>query len=497
MWPRSLRNRLLLLIITTVVIPILVAGYLMTVSAETTVMEEKRAKLFGAAKMLDRHLVGTFDDVLARQGQLDAAKETKVATLNRELQAYTDLVAEAYPGIGVGYYVKDLDVQATYGPSRLYAKQVGLAIGPDHEGRIVMATGEPRVQVGELMRGPIMNAMLPIIRSGQVIGYIYANELLSAVEAQSGVMKRQMYLIIVMGLLVGVSGIFFLVNNLTSDIKKITDGITNLKVDLTNRIPKLGGEMGEIATALNDMSQGLIGIKQLEEQVQHVERLTLVGEVAAGLAHDIRNPLMAIRGFAQLLQENSEHKEQLEYAEIIAKETERMDKLIEQLLTFARPSSTTVDLVDVNAVLDSTILLINTKATLGQIEILREGEADLPLVLADAEQLRQVLLNILINAIQAITSGDGQIFINVHYDAQEEMVYVCVRDTGVGIPPENMAKIFNPFFTTKPQGTGLGLAVAHRLIESWGGKIVARPLPEGGSEFMVVLPSAEGDDDNE
>jgi two-component system sensor histidine kinase HydH len=496
MWPRSLRNRLLLLMIAVVALPTLVSGYLMAVSAEAALMEEKQEKLFGAARMLERHLDGTFDDILARQGCLDAAKDIKVAALNRELQPYTDLVADVYPGIGVGYYVKDLDIQATYGPSRFYAKQVGLAIGPEHQGRIVMATGEPRVQVGELMRGPIMNAMLPIIRNGQVVGYIYANELTAAVEEQSGMMKRQMYFIMVLGLLVGVSGIFFLVNKLTLDIKKITDGLTNLKLDLTNRIPKLDGEMGEIAATINDMSQELLGIKQLEEQVQYVERLTLVGEVAAGLAHDIRNPLMAIRGFAQLLQENSADKEQAEYAAIIVKETKRMDKLIEQLLTFARPAKGEIALVDINQVLDSTLLLINTKATLGQIEIIREGSADLPLVRADGEQLRQVLLNILINSVQAITTGEGRIFINAYYEQEAEMVHICIQDTGIGIPPENLDKIFNPFFTTKPQGTGLGLAVAHRLVESWDGKIIAESLPEGGSLFTVVLTCAKGVSDN-
>lgn len=496
MWPRSLRNRLLLLMIAVVALPTLVSGYLMAVSAEAALMEEKQEKLFGAARMLEHHLDGTFDDILAKQGCLDAAKDIKVAALNRQLQPFTDLVANAYPGIGVGYYVKDLDVQATYGPSHLYAKQVGLAIGPEHQGRIVMATGEPRVQVGELMRGPIMNAMLPIIRNGEVIGYIYANELTAAIEEQSGMMKRQMYFIMVLGLFVGVVGIFFLVNNLTLDIKKITDGLTNLKLDLTNRIPKLDGEMGEIAASINDMSQELLGIKQLEDQVQYVERLTLVGEVAAGLAHDIRNPLMAIRGFAQLLQENSADKEQTEYAAIIVKETKRMDKLIEQLLTFARPAKGEIALVDINQVLDSTLLLINTKATLGQIEILREGSADLPPVRADGEQLRQVLLNILINSVQAITTGEGRIFINAYYEQEAEMVHICIQDTGIGIPPENLNKIFNPFFTTKPQGTGLGLAVAHRLVESWDGKIIAESLPEGGSLFTVVLTCAKGASDN-
>lgn len=495
MWPRSLRNRLLLLIIAVVAIPTLVSGYLMTVSAESALIKEKQGKLFGAAKMLEQHLQGTFDDILLRQGALNATKKTKIQVLNHELQPYTDTVADAYPGIGVGYYVKDLDVQATYGPSRLYANQVGLAIGAEHEGRIVMATGKARVQVGDLMRGPIMNAMLPIIRNEQVIGYIYANELTSAVEAQSGLMKRQMYLILLIGLLVGMGGIFFQVNKLSVDIKKITDGLANLKIDLTNRIPKLSGEMGQIATAINEMSQELLEIKQLEEQAQHVERLTLVGEVTAGLAHDIRNPLMAIRGFAQLLYENSNQKEQAEYAAIIVKETDRMNRLIEQLLRFASPPKAEIDQVDVNEVLDSAILLVNTKATLGQIEILREVDTALPCVQADAEQLRQVLLNIILNAIQAITTGEGSILINTRYAETENMVHVSVTDTGTGIESDNLAKIFNPFFTTKPKGTGLGLSVAYRLVDSWGGKITVHSLPDCGSVFTIILPVTEGEKD--
>jgi len=477
--------------VLVIALPTLLSGYLMTMSAEAALMEEKKGKLFGAARMLERHLQGTFDDILIKHGALSADHHTKVMILNKELQPFTDVVAAAYPGMGVGYYVRDLDVQATYGPSAEYAWQVGRTIGPDHPGRQVMATGQARVQVGQLMRGPIMNAMLPVVRQGEVIGYIYANELTAAIEAQTWAMKRQMLVILIIGLMIGIGGSLYLVNNLTADIHKITTGLTNLEHDLNSQIPPMEGEIGQIAVAINKMSAELNRIKQVEEQVQRMERLTLVGEIAAGLAHEIRNPLMAIRGFTQLLMEGCIQPAEKEYAAIVVKETGRLNRLVEQLLKVARPTVAIIEPIAVSEVIDNVIPLVNTKATRENIEIVCDIPGDLPRVLADAEQLLQVLLNLLLNSIQAIQDGAGRIDITATYVPQEHMVHISVADTGMGITEEHMKKIFDPFFTTKPHGTGLGLPVAVRLVKGWGGKILVSSS-EKGSIFTVCLPAAEG-----
>lgn len=491
MWPRSLRGRLLILTVVAIALPIVATGYFMVVGAEKALVAEKQQKLFGAARMLDAYLVGTYDDILQRRGVQAADRQGSIAVLNSELAAYTDQVAAAYPGIGVGYYCRDLDAIITYGPSSIYADKVGLPIGPAHEGRLVMATGQPRVQEGDLVRGQIMNAMHPVVRDGKTIGYIWANELTADIQAQISAMTRQVYFTILLGLILGVAGVTYLVGWLATDIGRIKGGLMRLKSDLAHQLPRLGGEMGEISTAINDMARSLAAKKRLEDQVQRAERLALAGELAAGLAHEIRNPMMAVKGFAQLLKEDITPAEQAEYADIINRETARMNRLIEELLTFARPPATDVRSVDVNAVVADSLFLLEPKAVRNRVEISRDLAPGLPQVKVDSERLKQVLINILINAVQAVEKG-GEIRIATYYNPGDATVRISVTDTGVGIDPENIGKLFDPFFTTKDEGTGLGLSVAERLMESWGGKILVDSTFGRGSVFTLVLPALEG-----
>ncbi len=491
MWPKSLRGRLLILTVVIVALPIVASGYFMMLSAEQALVAEKQQKLFGAARMLDQYLAATYDDILARQGA-GVDRNERIAALNRALAAYTDQVAAAYPGIGVGYYSRDLDAIITYGPSNIYADKVGLPIGPAHEGRIVMASGQPRVQEGDLVRGQIMNAMHPIIRDGRVIGYIWANEFTADIQAQIGAMTKHVYISILLGLILGIAGIVYLVGRLATDIDHIKSSLIRLKNDLTHRMPRLGGEMGEIAAAIDDMAHSLAAKRQLEEQVQRAERLALAGELSAGLAHEIRNPMMAVKGFAQLLKEEITPDEQAEYTDIIIKETVRMNRLIEELLTFARPPASGIHAVDVNTVVADTLLLFEPKAARSGIGISRALAPGLPQVNVDSERLKQVIINVLINAGQAVGDG-GKIAVRTAFGPAGRSVRISIADSGVGIVPENLAKLFDPFFTTKDEGTGLGLSVAARLMESWGGKILVDSTLGRGSVFTLVLPAMEGD----
>jgi len=489
--PKSLHAKLQLFIILAVAVPTLVAGHLMIVQAEDALVAEKQNKLFGMARVLDQNLNGAYEDILTRHEARNASREEKITILNRELQEYTDEVAKAYPGSGVGYYNKELDAIITYGPSHIYADKVGLPISTGHEGRVVMDTGVPRVQEGDLVRGAIMNAMHPIVREGKVIGYIWANEFTSDIQDQIAGMKWHAYSNIIVGLLLGIAGVVFLINRFMADIDKIREGLLTLKSDLNYEMPMLNGEMGAISLAINEMAHGLMTQKKLEAQVQRAERLAGVGEVAAGLAHEIRNPLMAIRGFAQLVGEENDTKKKTEYLAIITQEVDRMNRLIEQLLYLARPQDTAVTLVDVNAVLESTLLLIETQTIRRHIGISLALDMSIPKVRVNAEQMKQVILNLIINALQAM-DGPGQITIDSHYDVGKDAVHVAIGDTGKGIDPSDIAKLFDPFFTTKDDGTGLGLSVAQRLMENWDGKILVESVLGQGSKFTLVFPAAKG-----
>lgn len=489
--PQSLRARLLLLIMLIVAVPVFLAGYFLTITAEKALLAEKERKLFGAATVLDKALIGNYQDILKKYDLTEGPKALQVAALNHELGKFTDQVASAYPGIGVGYYSKDLDAILTYGPSETYGETVGVAIGESHEGRVVMETGVPRVQEGLLVRGMIMNAMYPVIRDNQVIGYIWANEMTADIRQQIGTMTKKIFFLVLAGLLIGILGVAHVIDKIVADVDRIKAGLRTIRGNFPHTLPLMPGEIGEIATAINDLVIDLAEKKRLEEQVQHAERLAVAGEIAASLAHEIRNPLMAIKGFAQLLKETRDPAETEEYSEIIVKETDRMNRLIEQLLCLARPASSVEVPVDVTAVLDNTLQLIESRARRNHIEIQRSFERKIPPVIADCENLKQVFLNLLINAVQAMELG-GVMSASVVYKPAEKAVQITISDTGIGIHPEMIQRLFDPFFTTKENGTGLGLSVAQRFVRNWGGEITVDSTVGTGSTFSITLPEAGG-----
>lgn len=465
----------------------LASSFFITHRTEEALVWEKQQKLFGVTRILDRYLEGTYDDILNQKIANPLTREERIGILNRALSEYTDQIASAYPGIGVGYYSKELDAIITYGPSSLYANTVGQTINLEHQGRTVMETGEDLVQEGSLVRGNIMNAMHPILREGRAIGYIWANEFTEDIKAQVNEMQRSIYWASLTGLLLGLFGVGMIVDSLTKGINQIKTGVLHLQEDLDYRLPHMDGEMGEVSGVINSLAGELAARKKLEEQVQRAERLAAVGEIAAGLAHEVRNPLMSIRGFAQLLQEENPKGEQNAYLDIIVRETERMNRLIEKLLFYARPSANCLEEIDLNAVIANSLLLVDSQLRQRQIRILLRLSHEVPAVFANEEQLKQVLLNIFINALQAI-GEKGQIRVSSRYIRREKQVQVSVVDSGGGIPAENMERIFDPFFTTKEQGTGLGLSVAFRLMETWGGSVRAYSKTGQGSKFLLIFP---------
>ena len=491
--PKTLKSRLFLLLFIVAGIPIVLSGCSIAFTAIDAMVGEKQQKLFGAARMLDLHLSGSYDAILERRHARNLSREEKIAILNQELAGYTDMVAQAYPGIGVGYYSRELDAIITYGPSKTYADKVGLPISAAHEGRLVMETGVPRVQEGNLVRGPIMNAMHPVIRDQKVIGYIWANEFTVDIQAQLNSILWQIAGTILACLIIGSAGVILVVGRLAADVEKVTCGLRKIREDMSFRIDPPQGEVGEIAAAINDMAKSLEQKKRLEERVQRADRLALIGEMAAGLAHEIRNPLMAIKGFAQLQDENTTPQEHREYNEIITREVDRMNHLIEQLLYFSRPSADQQMPVQVNDVLKNTLLLVDMRSKFSSVAFEVQFAPALPEITANEEQLEQVLLNILINAMQAM-DNNGMIRIATRYRKDAQQVHVLITDSGPGIEPENLPKLFDPFFTTKETGTGLGLSVAHHLMSVWNGSIAVESTVGAGTTFTLIFPLIRSDE---
>jgi two-component system, sporulation sensor kinase E len=230
-------------------------------------------------------------------------------------------------------------------------------------------------------------------------------------------------------------------------------------------------------------------LRSLEEQVQRSDRLAMIGQIAAGTAHEIRNPLTSIKGFLQVLKQKFElHSWDKEkgYTEVMLTEINRINELVSEFLLLSKPKHVSYEETEVSKVLRGILPIINNEAILHKVHLQYEAAYHLPKVIADQELLKQVFLNICKNGIEAMVEG-GILTITEKLDVLERKVKIDIHDTGPGIPVFVIDKIFDPFFTTKDNGTGLGLSVCQRIIHDMGGNI--RVSSKGfGTTFTVSIP---------
>jgi signal transduction histidine kinase len=243
---------------------------------------------------------------------------------------------------------------------------------------------------------------------------------------------------------------------------------------------------------LHSQADLIIGI---EEQLRGAERLSALGEFSAVLAHEIRNPLGAIRGTAEILRDDySPGERKYEFLEILIKETDRLNRVVEDFLTLSRPLQVESETCDLVAELQDTLVLVSGEAAKRGVR-LDFAPSTLPSVCGNREKLRQVFLNLLLNGVQATGKGGSVTITTCHSSVVEgkpDGVELSFADTGEGINQTALPLIFEPFFTTKTGGTGLGLAITQKIIESHGGSIKVESTVGEGTTFRVWLPAKGG-----
>jgi len=231
-----------------------------------------------------------------------------------------------------------------------------------------------------------------------------------------------------------------------------------------------------------------------EKQIAQADKLASIGQLSSGVAHEINNPLGIILGYTQLLLRNeAEGTQQYDDLKIIEKNVKSCKNIVENLLNFARSAPSKRDQVDIHGIIEEVLAFMRHQPGMNAMSVETQFNADLPHAVLDEKKIKQVLINLLMNA-QHASGGSGSIQIETGYEAREERLSIAVRDDGCGIDPRNIPRIFDPFFTTKPtgEGTGLGLAVSYGIVKSHGGNITVSSEPGRGSVFTIHLPVSSG-----
>jgi two-component system NtrC family sensor kinase len=304
--------------------------------------------------------------------------------------------------------------------------------------------------------------------------------------------------------------VWLLVRRVTEPLRQLRDSAEAVgRGDFSRRMDiQSKDELGELAAVFNQMTGNLQkSLEQLEKtveilratqaQLSHSEKLSAVGEFVAGVAHELNNPLTALIGYAELLQMSEVSAEDRASLRCISSSAERCHKIVQSLLSFARQHPPERKLANVNALVDAVIEILIYDLRTNNIKVEKELSAHLPRLLLDPHQIQQVFLNIVNNARQAIEAHRPRGLIRIITGAAGQRVRITFQDDGPGISEENLGKIFNPFFTTKPvgKGTGLGLSLSYGIIQEHGGSITATSKLGHGTTFVIELPITNASED--
>jgi len=351
----------------------------------------------------------------------------------------------------------------------------------------------------------------------RVLGVIDADLSLAQVDEQIAQHQAELRWFLFAAIALGcLAAVVFMWVVVYQPVKQLIDGTHRVAGgDLAYRLPvRSDDELGDLAASFNKMTAEVASVQgKIEAEVRRktaelervyrtlltTEKMASIGKLAATVAHEINNPLFGILTYARLvLREVQKHElpnrdEMVEQIQTIERESKRCGDLVKNLLTFSRQAPSHREPNELNTIVHRAVLLVKHKLDMQSIELKETLAEGLPPVDCDANQIQQVALVLMVNASEAMTKG-GVLEVSTGYDAGVEQAAIRVKDTGCGIPEDVLPRIFDPFFTTKEEQnrTGLGLAVAHSIVEQHAGEISVRSTPGKGTEFTVKLPAGGG-----
>jgi two-component system, NtrC family, sensor kinase len=468
----------------------------------------------------------TYLDILSRREILIRKMKAEVRSTGRTLKVSLDAISlpggmEYIQGLidAVSEYERILGVIVYYQKGSLIFRSHSLEEGIEPYLDLIKGSireDRPQEEFGAYKKVPIFSYAFPLKdRRGKNGGGVSILQRTSYMEEEIGKAKWNIFVTIF--ILIGVTIVLVILGTrkwITQPMVSLTDGIKNMaKGNLDIRVNlKSGGELSELAQAFNQMAVDLKKAQELiiqeadakfelERSLRQSEKLATVGQLASGLAHEIGTPLNIIYGRAEMIKKGLKGEEGIQKnLEIIVHQTERITKIIQQLLGFARKRKLEQTALNISTILETAVDLLNHQIQKQGVEVVKDLRENLSPVVGDPDQLQQVFLNLILNAIQSMPEG-GRLCLSVSSKKiskqglecdLRQYVEVCVEDTGVGMEKEVIQNLFNPFFTTKDTGTGLGLMVTQGIVQDHEGWIDVGSEVGKGSIFKVYLPSWQG-----
>lgn len=337
--------------------------------------------------------------------------------------------------------------------------------------------------------------VVPVIVGDEQLGYVHINLLLDnirSIQHENFVIRLSVTFVVFM---IGIALAVFLARRYTEPIHTLVAAVRKVAAgDLTQTMPVDNkNEIGELAESFNEMVEKLREREQLEKRLYEAEHLSRVGQLASGIAHEIRNPLnyisLAIDHLkSELLPDSPGRRAELEdMADKIKEEVRRANYMVVNFMNYGRPLKLRISEVSYADLLARALPLLEEKLTEQRIEVITDMAPDLPHMHVDQELMRNCILNFVSNAAQAMPEG-GKITIGASHDPENGLFMLTFADTGAGIKCEDIDKIFQPYFTTKDVGIGLGLAITERIIKGHHGEIAVESSPGQGTTFTITLP---------